>query len=208
MLTICTVNANAQNFFWSQADLDGNVAESDLTIAAEVGDAGTAFLYYSPNGQNIQDGMDVDFSWSSSGAVGFTAATTFDFNVTIQSQSIGMRWGDFAGSALAVTQDAVEGFFAKNVVSGQGIVAEYSANGGGPFLDEGSVGDFFQIGSIEWEALSSGSANLVIDNALVSDGIDIGATFSNLTISVGVPEPVTSGILVLSIVGCLIRRKR
>ena len=91
-----------------------------------------------------------------------------------------------------------------------GIRVVNSANGGGPFFDEGSVGDFFQIGSIEWEALENGVVDLVVDNELVVNGgvaID-GVTFNGLTIAVGVPEPTAAGVLTFGLVGALIRRKR
>lgn len=114
-LIVVVVNGlYAQNLFWSELGLGQGSVEGDLTINAEVGDTGTAFLYYNPIEQDVLEGFDFDFSWDSSGLAGFTAAESFDFEITVQGIPFGIRWGDFSGPAVA-TSDTVTDFLAVNV---------------------------------------------------------------------------------------------
>ena len=111
--------ASAQNFFWSEFDLgQGGVVEGDLNIDAEIGDTGTAYLWYSPNGQDVFEGLDLDFSWETSGTVAFNSATTFDYDIVLRDSPevvLGQRWSDFTGDAELVEENTVEGFLAINV---------------------------------------------------------------------------------------------
>ncbi len=202
-------SASAQNFFWSTAGFGEGAVEGDNTATLAIGDTATAHLYYSPNGQNITEGLDLDFSWDTSGIAGFTAAETLDFDLTFMGAGLGVRWGDFAGPAESVTADAVTGFLTVNVVAGEGIQIE-NIPPGMPLIDEGydeSASAFF-VGTFDFEANAQGSTSLVIDNALVVDGgSDIGATFSSFTVNV-VPEPSTASVLVCGLVGLVARRRR
>lgn len=51
LVGIASASLSAQNFFWSEFDLGEGATEGDFTVNAEVGDSGTAFLYYNPDGQ-------------------------------------------------------------------------------------------------------------------------------------------------------------
>lgn len=216
LVAMCVSNVSAQNFFWSTSDLGGTVVEQDLVIDAMAGDTGRAFLYYNPNGQDVREGIDLDFSWDTSGVAAFTAAETLEYDVTIMGNPFGVRWGDFVGPAETVSADAVTGFLTVNVVAGSGILTDQSEAAAGLFLDTGSQGDFFQLGHFDWSATADGTANLQLDNALVVDGgADIGETFSGLTINVGgggggpvVPEPTTASILGIGLIGLVARRRR
>ena len=201
MITFSTSSLLAQNFFWSQADLGGGVVEGDLVVAG----SGSAYLYYSPNGMDIIEGIDIDFSWDGGGAA-FTAARTFEYGIEVI-DPVGYRWGDFAGPAQSVAPDSVEGFLTVNVVGGFGLLA---ANNGNPFLDRGYDADSgsFQIGKIEWSHDGSfGESNLVIDESLVVNGTAFETTFSGLTIT-GVPEPTSASLLAIALFGITALRRR
>ncbi len=190
----------AQNFFWSTEDIhSGLVVNGDLTVNANsFGNSGRTYLYYDPQGVDIEFQLDLDFSWDGGGAA-FTDARTLDFEIEIAGTPIGLRWGDFAGPAFEVTASSVTGFLAINVISGTGILTSQSNAGPGPFFDTGSTDDgFFQVGFIDW-AFTPGSAdsNFVLDNVILSDISGNNVKFSDLTIT-AVPEPNT---LVLFAVG-------
>lgn len=79
----------------------------------------------------------------------------------------------------------------------------------GLFVDSGSEGELFLIGAIEWEALGNGVVDLNVDlNLAVDGGADIGATFSGLTIVVGVPEPSAALFVSVLFTGLVVRRNR
>ncbi len=202
-------SVSAQNFFWSTAGFGEGAVNGDFEATVQQGATGTTHLYYAPNGQNVTEGLDLDFSWDNSGVMSFTAAETLDFDLSFMGAPLGVRWGDFAGPAESVTADAVTGFLTVNVVAGEGMqIANIPP--GMPLIDEGydeSAGAFW-VGTFDWSADGQGTASIVIDNALVVDGgQDIGATFNSFTVNV-VPEPAAASVLALGLVGLVARRRR
>lgn len=221
IMAMSVSSVSAQNFFWSTLDLGQGAANADLTIDANVGDTGTVYLYYNDNGQNITEGIDLDFGWDVTGVAGFTAAETFEADITLgpMGPDLNDRWGDQFGPAGNVTQDAVTGFTTINVVSGTGIqVANIPGNldgSGFDFIDTlyDESASAFQIGSFDYEALADGTASITeneISGLVVDGGADIGASFNSVTVNVGavVPEPTSAGILACGLFGLVARRRR
>lgn len=198
---------NSGNMFWSNKDLGEGVVLGDLAISARPGDSGRMFLYYDPQGRNITEGIDVDYSWDVPGVIAFTAAETLEFDITIQEAPFSDRWGDFAGPAEDVMADAVTGFLTVNVVNGTGILVD-QIPGNGIFEDTGVDLDTetFQIRFFDWTANDRGTTSLQIDNYLQNDDQIGPPTFSSLSIIV-VPEPGSSSLVAVTFLGFFCRRK-
>ena len=212
----------AQNdFFFSFADLGGPVANGNAVGDFAVGDTGSLYLYYSTNGPSNSDlniGFFTDLLTSASGVVAFTAAETFDYNITVGGVPIGTRLntgagGGFAGPAVNVADDLVTDLRAFTV-TGMGIIE--SNNGSGAFLDAGysMAGDAFQIGRLDFSVIGEGSVDIsYLITQAVNGPDDFSATaVSGIgTINVGgvvIPEPTSAGLLAMALVGLVARRRR
>lgn len=204
---INTQPVSAQNFFWSDKGIGEGPIQDDFELSASPGQSGTMFLYYSPGGFDIREGIDFDFSWEIPGVVAFNAAETFDFDITILDTPFDLRWGDFAGPAVSVTNDAVSGFLTVNVVNGTGMLVDQLPSSGGPVIDTGVDIDSnsFLVGSFEWTATERGTTSLNFDSffPVTPDNV---FTYSELSISV-IPEPKGSMAMMVWCLGFLIRNR-
>lgn len=219
MVLVCSVfftSENcAQNFFWSTLPFEAGAVSPQAVVNPLLdGPTGTVFLYYEAGGSNITEGLDLSFSWTVNGVVGFTAAETFDADITFGTNGPVLfdRWGDFSGPANVVNFNEVTGFLTINLTSGTGIQqANIPGNldqNGIDFVDTlyDTTANAFLIGSIDYEFLGPGIALLQADG-LVLDGVDIGASFASIQFG-NLPEPSTAGMLVLGLFGFAAQRRR
>ena len=216
-------SATAQNFFWSFDGFGEGALNDDLVVNADENPTGTVNLYYHSNNQNITEGFILDFLWDVNGVVGFTAAETFDAEVGLVTDSgdfvaLSNRYGDGFGPAGSVTSDRVEFFVGINVVNGTGI-SEVNIPGvidgnGLDFIDTlyDTSAEAFFIGTIDYEFLGAGVANIQFDGVAVDGGSDLlstGAVSTNgLTFVSGVPEPAAASLLSLGLTVILTSRRR
>lgn len=216
VLAIVTMSASsvfAQNFFWSTVGFENGAVNGNFVINTNFAPAtGDVYLYYSPNGQNITVGFDLDFSWTDDDVVAFTAAETFEADITlgVDGPDLNDRWGAQFGPAGEVTPNAVSTFAAINIVDGTGIQVGNIPGvleNGIDFVDTlyDTTAEAFLIGSISYEILDPGITSLRV-SGLVVDNADIGASFSSLEFFA--PEPSSAGILALGLVGFVARRRR
>ena len=180
-------SATAQNFFWSFDAFGEGALNDDLVVNADKDPTETVNLYYHSNNQNIRQGFILDFLWDVNGVVGFTAAETFDAEVGIVTDSgdfvaLSNRYGDGYGPAGSVTSDRVESFVGINVLNGDGILQE---NIPGVIGDAGldlidtlydTTAEAFFIGTVDYEFLGIGVANIQFDGVVVDSGFDLLST--------------------------------
>ena len=202
-------------------------ANADNTGTFNVGDSGSLYVYWSTNGPNDSDldvGAFIDVTSGTSGILEFTAAETFDFEITVGGQVTGNRildamgGGGSVGPADSVTADFVDELSAFTVVGGPGIIE--ANNGSGVFTDEGydASNDGFLFGRIDFNVIGEGSTSITGtggDGLIVNGGDEVPAVFTTATV-VGagggggpkVPEPTTAGLLAIGLAGFVARRRR
>lgn len=212
LASCCAGTISAQNFFWSDVGFEQGAINNDLVINANSNPSGTVYLYYNSNGADVRDAVDVNLSWGEDGIIGFTAAETFEADITfgIDGPLINQRWGDFAGTDPDLTSNFAT-LLAVNVVSGQGIrdanIPGVVDDNGIDFVDtlyDTSAGAFL-VGSFDFEVLSFGGTDLLVD-AVISDGVaGLQPRFSELHFSI-VPEPSATILVLLGLAGFATRR--
>ncbi|MEM9480437.1 MAG: hypothetical protein AAGA58_12360 [Verrucomicrobiota bacterium] len=209
LLALSMNSATAGTVFYSLSGLGGGAAQAPLDAVVDAGTSHTIYVYYTTvGGSELDTGISLDVNSGTTGVIGFTAAETLDFDITIATTDIGDRWGDFSGAAQGVNADDVTNLAAFTVVSGSGIV---NANKNAPFTDEGwdSAIDAFLVGTIDFDALAPGITTLSTSpgaNFNVHNGAVVTPTFLDGTITV-IPEPTTA-ILGLFALPLALRRRR
>lgn len=209
-MACCNCNSNriirSGELFWSDLGLNQGAVPGDFEIDLNPGSTSTLFFYFEHQGQNIAEGFDMDFSWNNPGVASFTAAETFNFDITLLGNPFDVRWEPFAGDAFMVDPNSVEGFLTVSLSDG------INTNFTGPdFIDEGydPANDSFLVGSITFEAVQAGTTQLQIDQSLIiNQGLPVPSTFNSLTVKV-VPEPAATFCMIfLGMVGFARRRNR
>ena len=218
-MSLSSVSAQG-DFFFSFTEGGANM---DQKGEFEVGDSGSLYVYWSTNGPADSDlsvGAFIDVFTDVAGVIEFTAAETFDYQITVAGQPIGNRLlddmggGGSVGPAGSVGADFIDEMAAFTVTGGPGILE--SNNGDGVFLDSGydASNDGFNWGRIDFNVVGEGSTNVTgaAGDGMIVNGADVvDATFTTATINVGggiVPEPTTAGLLAIGLVGLVSRRRR
>ena len=218
-MSVSSVSAQG-DFFFSFAEGGAN---ENQTGEFAVGDSGSLFVYWSTNGPNDSDlnvGAFIDVFSSTSGVIEFTAAETFDYEITVGGQAIGNRildaqgGGGSIGPADSVTADMIDELASFTVTGGPGIIEDN--NGSGVFLDAGydASNDGFNWGRIDFNVIGTGSTDITGaagDGQIVNGGDVVPAVFTTATINVSgdiVPEPTTAGLLAIGLAGLVARRRR
>ena len=210
------------DFFFSFVEGGAN---SDQSMDFHVGDTGSLWVYWSTNGPADSDlnvGAFIDVFTSESGVIEFTAAQTFDYDITVNGEDVGNRilddngQGGFVGNAESVSADFIDELAAFTVNGGPGILE--ANNGSGVFLDEGyePLNDGFLWGRIDFNVIGSGLVSVTGaagDGQIVNGDSVIDATFTTAFINTGCsyplcPEPSTACLLGIGLVGIGFRRKR
>ena len=209
------------DFFFSFTEGGSN---GDQAMDFNVGDTGSLYVYWSTNGPSDSDlnvGAFIDVMSTTAGIIQFTAAETFDYEITVNGTATGNRildangMGGAVGPAESVADDFINELAAFTVVGGPGILE--ANNGSGVFFDEGydANNDGFQWGRIDFDVIGEGStqvSGVAGDGMIVNDGAVVPAVFTTATINVGggpvIPEPTTAGLLALGLTGIVARRRR
>ena len=187
VLLVCLLSGEflfAQNFFWSLNGFEDGAVNQSLTINTNTNAAGKVFLYYADNGQDISDGIQLDFSWDRNGVVGFTAAETFEADLSLGIACVSDRWVDHFGAASEINSEFVNNFLAVNVVGGSGILTTNIPgvvdSNGLDFIDllYDTTAEAFLVGSIDFESLGVGTAALQVDGLVVDDGVALDVPFT------------------------------
>ena len=187
------VACSQTDFFLSFNDLNQGATNSDAVASFSPGDTGTLYLYWSTNGpadSNIDTGAFVDLQTSLSDVIEFTAAESFDFNVTVLGNLLGPRWGDSFGAANAVTRDTVDELGAFTLFSGLGI--DEAHNGALGAIDEGydAGADAFLFGKIDFVVVAdpvATSVDVIMEQGnggIVNGGGFVSAAFGTATIEI------------------------
>ena len=217
-MSLSSVSAQGDFFF----SFEAGGANEDQKAEMSVGDTGSLYVYWSTNGPADSDlsvGAFIDVFTSADGIIEFTAAETFDYQITVAGTPIGNRNLDAMGGGGSVgpadtTANFIDEMAAFTVTGGPGILE--ANNGSGAFLDSGytASNDGFEWGRIDFMVVGEGSVDVTgaAGDGMIVNGADVvPAAFTTATINVGgdvIPEPTTAGLLAVGLVGLVARRRR
>ena len=204
----------AQDHLFYSLTNDASTSNSDAKLTLNVGETGSAYIFWDNNLSDLDTGAFLDFATSMAGIVNITAVETFDFDILVGGTvDVGDRWGDSFGPGTVGMDGQTASANAFTVVAGDGII---DLNTGGTFLDGGynADADAFLFGRIDFEAVAAGSTDVLTSpgsGGIVHNGATVDATFGGLTVNVkgdAIPEPTTAGLLAMGLVGLVARRRR
>jgi len=203
------------DFFWSFADLGGGATNSFADNTYNVGDMGSAYLYYSTTGPSMSEldtGAFLDLATTMAGVINITNAETFDYDILVGGTvDVGDRWGDSFGPGDVAADGQSASINAFRVVNGDGII---NLNTGPTFLDGGydAAAGAFLFGRVDFTAVADGSTGISLaagSGGIVNDGQTLNPVFGGINITVGaIPEPTTAGLLAFGLIGLVARRRR
>ena len=134
-LSVSVMPHGPADFFWSTEPLTGTAVNTSNAVAEVTeGGKGSLFLYYNPMASDIDTGAFLDVATSITDVISFTRAETFEFDITVDSTPIGLRWGDAVGELGQVSSNFIDELHAFSVVAGSGMLLN---NTGPVFFDEG-----------------------------------------------------------------------
>lgn len=196
------VAVGQSDFFLSFQDLNQGASNSDPVESFSPGDSGTMYLYWSTNGpsdSDIDTGAFVDLQSSQSGVIQFTAAESFNFDITLLGTPLGSRWEVFGNTSI-VSDDAITGLSAFTIFSGLGILEAH--NGSGGLTDQGydAGADAFLFGKIDFVVLADpvgDSVDITMttgSGGIFNAGKAVNAIFGTATIEVGSGGPLLGDV--------------
>ena len=214
------------NSIWAQGDFfftfQKGESNSDQEAFFQLGDSGSLWIYWSTNGPADSDlnvGAFIDIFTSESGIIEFTAAETFDFELTVGNQTVGNRLldengqGGLIGPPLDLAANFIDELAAFTVTGGPGILE--ANNGSGVFLDNGydAENDGFLWGRVDFDVIALGMTEVTGaagEGMIVHNGQTVPAAFTTATIRVPafVPEPTSGGLIAIGMFGLFACRRR
>ena len=187
---------------------DGN-ANTTNNATFEVGDTGTAYIWFSDD-TKVDTGAFLDFVSSDLSVVRFTEATVFNSDILSGGTTVNTRWQ--STSSGTVSDGLVDEMAGVRLLSGTGILpSQVTGSALEDALHDGTSNAFL-FGSVNFEAVSLGDTVLsasVGDGLIVDEGVALTPNFRSASISVtAVPEPSSAALLLGFVAVTIARRNR
>ncbi len=194
---------------------DGGAAGNTMA-ELQVGQSGSAYIWVNDT-YSIDTGAFMDVFNDNTGAIRFTASEVFNPDILLLGDPFDSRWqppndegenpGFDGGTVSDGLIDEMRGF---RVNIGRGILPSQTT--GNPLEDvlHDPSSNAFLFARIDFEAVGAGTSNFSLgigDGLIVNDGQELQPFFGEASVNV-VPEPTSTGLMVIGLIAMGIRRRR